>query len=139
MIWTLKIKLVTGAFAREDWEGTIQIEANATLEDLHFAIQDAVDFENDHLYEFFIARTPYSRDKTRFDDENEELYTRTIESLFPLPKDRRVYYYFDYGDSWIFQVSRTRAKPFPPEPGVDYPQLMDEQGVRPDQYPDFDE
>ena len=40
--------------AEEGWEATIEIESSSTLEDLHFAIQSAVGFDNDHLYEFYI-------------------------------------------------------------------------------------
>jgi hypothetical protein len=33
----------------------IEISANQTLEDLHWAIQDAYDFAADHLYSFFMS------------------------------------------------------------------------------------
>jgi hypothetical protein len=33
----------------------IEMEANQTLEDLHLAIQDAFEFDNDHLYSFFMS------------------------------------------------------------------------------------
>ena len=57
MIWILKIKLLFGAYAEDDWEGEIEVESESTLEDLHFAIIQAVGFDNDHLYEFYVART----------------------------------------------------------------------------------
>ncbi|MFZ0791056.1 MAG: hypothetical protein WAM94_15700 [Chromatiaceae bacterium] len=138
MIWTLQLKLVRGLYAEGPWEGTIALDAASTLEDLHFAIQRAVDFDNDHLYEFYVARTDRSRDRIRFDEEDDALFTRTIESLFPLPKDKRLYYLFDYGDHWLFQIARTRAKPFEAEPGVDYPRVISEKGAKPPQYPDRD-
>ena len=105
---------------------------------MHRAIQWAVDSGEDHLYGFFVARTDRSRDRIRFDGENEELFTRTIEFLFPLPKDRKLFYLFDYGDSWLFQVSRTRDRPFEAEAGVQYPRLIGEKGEKPPQYPDTD-
>ena len=138
MIWTLTIKLVQGIYAEGPWQATIAIDAASTLEDLHHAIQWAVEFDDDHLYELYVARTPRSRDRIRYDDENEGLYTRTVESVFPLPKDRRLYYLFDYGDSWVFQVSRARAKPFEAEEGVAYPTLIAEKGEKPPQYPEED-
>jgi Plasmid pRiA4b ORF-3-like protein len=33
----------------------IELEADQTLEDLHLAIQDAFEFDNDHLYSFFMS------------------------------------------------------------------------------------
>ena len=66
------------------------------------------------------------------------LFTPTLESLYPLPKDRKLFYLFDYGDDWIFQIARTRNKPFEAEPGVDYPRLISESGEKPPQYPEPD-
>lgn len=138
MIWTLQLKLVRGLYAEGPWEATIALDAASTLEDLHHIIQRAVDFDNDHLYEFYLARTDRSRDRIRFDEEDDQLFTRTIESLFPLPKDKRLYYLFDYGDHWLFQIARTRTKPFEAESGIEYPRVMSEKGARPPQYPDWD-
>jgi hypothetical protein len=140
MIWTLNIKLLMGHFAEADWDVTIALDAASTLEDLHDMIQQAVDFDNDHLYSFYVARTPRSGEHVLYDQEEPERlpWEVTLESLFPLPKDRRLYYLFDYGDHWLFQISRTRKKPFAPEPGDDYPVLISEHGDKPQQYPDPD-
>ena len=56
MIITLKLESAFGSFDRasEDWYRLIEIESNADLETLHLCIQDAVNFENDHLYEFIL-------------------------------------------------------------------------------------
>ena len=144
MIWALQIKLLSGRGAKQDWTATIALDGSSTLEDLHHIIQQAVDFDDDHLYGFFAARTPWSRDRVRYDDEDEDgresdaLFTTTLESLFPLPKDRKLFYLFDYGDNWIFEIARTRRKPFPAEPGIDYPCLISESGEKPPQYPEPD-
>lgn len=138
MIWTMNVKLVFGRFAADPWEAIIALDETSTLADLHHVIQRAVDFDEDHLFEFFIARTEHGRERTRFDEEDDALFTWTLASFFPLPKHRRLYYLFDYGDSWLFQISRTRAKPFEAEPGVGYPRLISEKGTKPPQYPEED-
>ena len=56
MILTLTVTLPSGAYATGKWQGVIEIHSSSSLEALHFAIQDALGFDNDHLYEFFIAR-----------------------------------------------------------------------------------
>lgn len=91
MIWLLKIELLSGAYAEDDWECEVEIESTATLEDLHFAIIEAVNFDNDHLYEFYISRTERSQDRQRFDEENGEIYNRTLESLYPLEKGKKLF------------------------------------------------
>ena len=139
MIWTLKVTLVSGIYSTGPCVRVIEIESSATLEDLHLVIQQAVDFDDDHLYEFYYARTARSRERVRFDDENGELFNRTLDTLFPLPKDRKLFYLFDYGDSWLFSVERTRKAPHEPTAGVRYPQLIESIGDNPEQYPGADE
>ncbi|MFD2112454.1 hypothetical protein [Thiorhodococcus fuscus] len=65
-------------------------------------------------------------------------WERRLESLFPLPKHRKLFYLVDFGDNWIFQVSRSRKKPFEAEPGDEYPRLLDEKGEKLQQYPNFE-
>jgi hypothetical protein len=73
MIITLKLEGAYGSFdkASEDWYRMIEIESNSDLEALHHCIQNAVNFENDHLCEFFIANSVRSSDKRRFDNDNQ--------------------------------------------------------------------
>src|SRR5687767_14210904 len=84
-IWTLKIKLVYGVYAQGPWEATIEIDSSASLADLHYAIQNAVGFDDDHLYMFYVSRTHRSRDRTVFEDEDGTLYETTLAELFPVP------------------------------------------------------
>lgn len=138
MIFTLKVALF---YATENgqWEGVIEIDSSASLEDLHLAIQDAVGFDNDHLYEFFIARTERSRDRVRFDEEDGGVYDSTIESLYPLPDRKHLYYLFDYGDSWLFKIARIGKKHQEADPRLTYPRVVRETGERPIQYPVLEE
>ena len=139
MIWTLTVELLFGTYAEEEWNGIIEIESSATLEDLHYAIIDAVNFANDHLYEFYISRTERSRDRLRFDEENGAIYNRTLESLYPLEKGRKLFYMFDYGDHWLFKITKSRKKPYDAKPDVEYPRLLKTVGRAPEQYPIWEE
>ncbi len=140
MIWTLRVELLDGLHAgEEECVRVIEIDSSVTLEDLHLAIQDAVGFDNDHLYEFYVARTEQSRDRQRFDDENGGNCTTTLEDIFPLEKGKKLYYLFDYGDSWRFKITKIRKKPHPPFEGVEYPRVIESTGGKPDQYPDWEE
>ncbi|MFK0574034.1 IS1096 element passenger TnpR family protein [Endozoicomonas sp.] len=135
MIISLNIKLIDGMYFEEHWKCEMELDDNETLEDLHFLIQEAVGFKNDHLYEFYVARTDRSFDRERF--EHDDLYQieRSLKDIFPLAKNRKLFYWFDYGDDWKFQISRTRKKPKEPKPGQGYPTLVSEEGVKPTQYP----
>lgn len=139
MIWILKVKLLFGAYAKENWQGLIEIESSSTLEELHLAIISAVKFDNDHLYEFYISRTERSGDRLQFDDENGEIFKKTIENLYPLEKGKKLYYLFDYGDHWLFKISKSRSKPQEPKPRIKYPRLLSTVGKTPEQYPAWEE
>ena len=135
-IWTLKIRLVFGIYAEGPWEVTVEIGSSATLSDLHSLIQRAVQFSDDHLYMFYVARTFRSRDRDSFDpDEDESILETTLEEIFPLPPDRKLFYWFDFGDDWKFSIARTRAAPKVPEKGRKYPRVIDTRGETPEQYP----
>lgn len=134
-----KICLLRGPGSPRAWEGSFAIVPGATLEDVHLLIQDAVQFDDDHGYEFFIARTHSSRAKEVFDDENGELYHRTLTSLFPLPAKHALFYRFDYGDNWIFQIKPARGAASAAVGGEVASGLIGESGTRPVQYPDMDE
>lgn len=69
MITTFKIKLLCGVYCQDEWSANMELDESATLEDLHLAIQNAVDFDEDHLYCFFLSRTDWSRSREYFDDE----------------------------------------------------------------------
>ena len=58
MIWTLKVKF---CHVEPECHHLIEIDADASLIDLHMAIQEAVNFDNDHLFEFFLGRHPRNR------------------------------------------------------------------------------
>ena len=66
MIWTLRTKLLR---YEDEWSADIEIDSSSTLEELHYAIQKAVNFDNDHLCAFYIARSDSSRNREFLDDD----------------------------------------------------------------------
>ncbi|WP_084456915.1 IS1096 element passenger TnpR family protein [Desulfogranum mediterraneum] len=139
MIWTIKVVLWSGFCDEISWEAKIAIDSSSTLDELHFAIQEYVQFGNDHLYEFYTSRNERSHKRTRYSEENELVYETTLEMLYPLKKGNSLFYLFDYGDLWIFKIAKTRKKPFDPVVGVGYPILIEESGNKPIQYSGFEE
>ena len=135
MIWTLRTKLLR---YEDEWSADIEIDPTSALEQLHFAIQEAVDFDNDHLYAFYIARSDRSRDREFLDDDNGRVYSTTLDDLFPLTPKKSLFYLFDFGDEWVFEVTKTRKSPHDPQNGVVYPRVVGEVGTKPVQYPGFE-
>ena len=139
VILILKTTLLRGPYAFDKWEGLFEVDSESLLEDVHALLQDTLNFDNDHLYEFFIARTESSRERLTFDDENGGIYDTAISSVYPLPERKHLYYLFDYGDHWLFKIARTTKTGAEPAQNVKYPRLLHESGTRPQQYPSVDE
>ncbi len=135
MIWILNVELIFGAYAKDAWKGAIEIDSSSTLEDLHFALQKSLNFDNDHMYLFYVSKTERSNNRILYDDENGLIYEKTLEDLYPLGKKNKLFYLFDYGDNWLFKITKSIKKPQRPLQGIEYPRLIEEIGVKPEQYP----
>ena len=113
-----------------------------TLGELHNTIQELTGFDNDHPFTFFIARGPTGKrapvvEADEWDDEQDQLYEIPLRNVFPLPEKLKLFYWFDFGDDWIFQVGK-RGKSKPEASGARYPQVIEETGPKPVQYPAFE-
>jgi hypothetical protein len=62
-IYTLMIELARGTPPKA-WNRSVEISADTSLYDLHQCIQNVVGFDDDHLYEFYVAKKVRSK-KTR--------------------------------------------------------------------------
>jgi|SRR5690554_1674710 hypothetical protein len=112
------------------WSKTIDVQEDFTLYELHNLIQELVEFDDDHLYEFFISKNPRSRSNELPDD------TR-LNEVYPLT-GLKLYYLFDFGGSWLFEIKKSRKK-IAIEKESKYPMLVETVGVNPQQYPDYDD
>jgi len=120
------------------WRRVMEIDEGSTLEELHACIQNAIGFDNDHLYGFYVANSPRSQNKHWYDDRNDALGMPVID-LFPLPSGKKLFYLFDFGDNWLFQLAKSRHKPKPMKKGVEYPRVSEAYGPNPNQYPEQEE
>ncbi len=116
----------------------ISIGYNHSLDDLHMAIQDAFDFDNDHLYSFFMDGKRYSRDRYESPDCEDGPYAdEAIIGDLGLYTGQKILYLFDYGDSWEFGVQLVKINEGD-EP-VKKPRVIDSKGEAPEQYPYWEE
>ena len=135
MIYTINIKL-PNPLEQIHWECVIEVDGDASLEDLHLMIQEAVEFDNDHMYEFYIAKTLQAFERNSFQCDEQRIVDTSIEYFIQTAKDKKMFYLFDYGDSWLFQISKTRKKPFAPVENIEYPNIVSKSDFLPEQYPD---
>lgn len=145
MIIKLQIECVWGFYLQEKFIRTIEIDEETSLADLHETIQDIVQFDRDHLFDFFLANSPSPMAKKQWLNENDDSWQnhsdyQRISLKDSLPTGRKkLYYLFDYGDNWLFEIRKKRGNKNQPEPNVKYPRVIEEIGPVPEQYPELEE
>jgi hypothetical protein len=121
------------------WEATIEAPDILSLFELHHLIQDTVYFDNDHLFDFYAGRN-YRNRKVVFSEEpgsplDGGIYEDTrLKDIYPFEfKGLKLYYLFDYGDNWIFEIRKSRKRVKPVQ-GHTYPRVVSDNGVKLIQY-----
>jgi hypothetical protein len=119
------------------WEATIEVPVIYSLFDLHLFIQKIINFDNDHLFEFYAGRN-YRNRKLEFSKnaghpfDGGDYETNLLKKIFPL-KRLKLYYLFDLGDKWIFEIRKSRKKVIPMK-DTEYPRIVSDNGVKLIQY-----
>jgi len=153
-LYTFEVFLQSGPMTEEFAEKnkvvsrTIQIRGDQTLEDLHYAIFDAFDREEEHLYEFQFGQGPHDpkgkryalpMDLDAFEPGSEPAgdVTRTPIDALRLEPGQSFGYWFDFGDDWFHQID-TIAVANEVRMGK-YPKVTERVGESPPQYADWDD
>ncbi|MDB5907394.1 MAG: hypothetical protein JWP34_1508 [Massilia sp.] len=137
-IVTLSIECVGGIYLEEEYGFTLEAPVDSTLEDLASDILDVVDFDGDHFSDFFLANG--LRGKKTFltaDGEpgevDETVWNRRLSEIFPLDKHKKLFYVYDFGASWTFQITK-KGKLTTARADIDYPNIAEERGSKPLEY-----
>jgi hypothetical protein len=149
-ILTLDVSIASGPitedFARKNpvVSRTIEIRGGHTLEDLHQAIFDAFDRDDEHMSEFQIGgRRPMDPKARRYvppmaiDDEVASDVTDTAIGSLGLKVGDEFAYWFDFGDDWWHRIAVLGVDEAPR--GGKLPRVVRRVGASPPQYVDWDE
>ncbi|MCX7048143.1 MAG: hypothetical protein NTX50_21995 [Candidatus Sumerlaeota bacterium] len=68
------------------------------------------------------------------DEEGSDYGDYPLNRVFPLPSRMKLYYHFDFGDDWYFEI-RKQGNPKEPHPRAKYPRVIEKIGPTPKQYP----
>ena len=155
-LFTLEVCIISGPmsqkFVRKNKviSRTIQIRGDQTLEDLHYAIFDAFDREDQHMFEFQVGgKGPMDPKARRY------VLSGAFEN--PIPGSRRAAgdvartsigslslkkgdafgYWFDFGDDWWHQITVVTIEDEAPR--GKYPKVTKRVGASPPQYVNWDE
>ena len=125
---------------------SIGIRGDQSLKDLHYAIFQAFEMEEMHLYSFFLPPRPTTSkrvimDSIEFTDPqavfaaagNEQYDASAIAiANLALTLKQKFYYVFDWGDEWWFELTYQGVKDIDID---DPPKVIVKKGESPPQYP----
>ena len=111
----------------------IEADAHHSLDNLHGIIQEAFEFDNDHLYAFYMDDRTHSRFAFQDPRGNEPPFASEVRiGDLDLYAKNQFLYFFDFGDSWEFEVLLLDIKPEAAR--LMHPKVTESHGASPPQY-----
>jgi len=122
----------------------VAVRGDQTLADLHLALQDAFEWDDDHLYAFWLDGVYWSRRGVEFTHpgharELGDPHTRSARVRLGdlgLEPGQKIAYVFDFGDEWRVELTVARVDA---DDGGAYPRLLESSGEAPPQYRPLEE
>lgn len=109
---------------------TIRLNLSDSLYPLHSAIQEAVDFDDDHLFAFYVGngmlQECYVMEAAMASGEELPVKNTRMGDI-PLRKGMKFTYLFDFGDMWWFDIKVLQVS----EGSVETPQILKAVGPSP--------
>lgn len=135
MIYRMRVILDS----QEDIFRDIEIQHDASFEDLHNSIQQAFGFDGTQMASFYDSNDDWEQGDElplfAMGDDQDGMSDLAIHQRLE-KKNQRMLYVYDFLSMWTFFVEVMDI--FEPESGVDYPQLVLSVGNTPDEAPDKD-
>lgn len=133
MIYRLRIILDT----QDDVFRDVEIEQEATLEDLHNAITQSFGFDGQEMASFYTSDEEWNQDEEislfAMNNEGRTMAETGIEDVLTEAQTKLIYIY-DFLEMWTFLIEL--AEIAEPTVGMSYPNLMFAHGVLPENAPD---
>lgn len=138
-IYTLSIECVAGIHLTKEFGFVVELNSESTLGDLACIILDTAKFDGDHLSEFYLANDLRAKKRIPlteggpWDDDDDSMDAVRLCDVFPLAKKQALYYAYDAGSNWCFEIVM-KGQASMPAPRRKYPRIVDKHGKRPPEY-----
>lgn len=150
-IYQIKIDLIRMGLdeIEEEISRIIEIEDKQTLYDLHINIQQLFDWDNDHMFSFYLGEELFDRDNeysanplgenivSSYGKQSRSATEYELRDL-DLPIGFSFWYLFDYAYELVHKVTVEKIREIEPEESG-FPKLIDRKGNAPPQYGVFEE
>lgn len=114
----------------------VEVPSNYNFDQLHYAVQDAMGWENCHLHKFTVKNLTTNKEETisppsEYDDESDDYTGGRFQKInstkakiadYFLSKGNKALYEYDFGDSWYHEIKFEKI--LPAEEGVKYPRCI---------------
>ena len=119
------------------WEATMEVPDICSLFNLHLFVQEIIGFDNDHLFEFYAGRYERHRkiifsENSGYPNDGGDYENILLKDIYPL-KGLKLYYLFDFGDNWLFEIRKSR-KTSKLRQDIEYPCFVSDNGIKLRQY-----
>jgi hypothetical protein len=122
-IYTIKVTL---RYTEPPVWRRLEVPSSIRLVDLHYAIQDAFEWDDSHLWSFDTQTGSYGSPEDEREDR--DAGTRRLRDVAPRVRSRLLYTY-DFGDNWEHDIVVEAAGD--PVPGTAYPRCLDGERAGP--------
>ncbi|GAA4058985.1 plasmid pRiA4b ORF-3 family protein [Amphibacillus indicireducens] len=118
---------------------TVVLSGDNTMDDLHHIIIKAYQFDDDHLYSFFMDGQKWSEDSivSPLDYSSQSIATEVMIGSVGMHVGQQFMYLYDYGDEWTFNVTVMGIEEGETKPIKPY--ISAEKGKAPEQYYYYDD
>ncbi|MCY4199003.1 MAG: plasmid pRiA4b ORF-3 family protein [Gammaproteobacteria bacterium] len=108
----------------------VDVPISASLDSLHWIIQTAMGWDNDHMHEFEIGGRRYEHHEPFFDvgdHDSEVISSRAIDLAGIIAQGvKKFVYLYDFGDNWTHEINIGRVRDG--KSGEKFPLLIDASG-----------
>ncbi len=104
----------------------LEVPTDFRLDRLHLAIQAAMGWENEHLYEFTAGKTRWALPDPYLGREARPIAKASLADVITASKQAPIFYTYDFGDDWRHRIEIRLIGD--PEPGNLYPRLTEIAG-----------
>ncbi|HEY8099442.1 MAG TPA: hypothetical protein VIF82_01720 [Burkholderiaceae bacterium] len=114
----------------------IEVSSDMRLSELHLLIQGLIGFSDGQLADCFMAtrlrgkKIRFMSSKVHADATSLADMNQSLAEIFPTGSRKRLFYSFDFGDNWIFEIKKT-AEIAQSAENARYPRIIQEEGVQP--------
>ena len=134
-LYTLSIDYVGGGYPGEKFQRVIEVPCDMPLSSLHGLIKQLTGFNDEKIHDCYVAssirgKKLWFKRNGQWHSEAELTFTSSIDQVFLCKTKRKLYYSFEFGDNWIFEIGR-KGDIVVPTADCDYPRIVHSRGMRP--------